>query len=386
MFTLFLMFYKMRLQVVAFQVPAPPTYGGVMDVYYRLKALKQAGVDVTLHTFYYADRTPLTDLSDIASKVYYYKRSTGLASQISKHPYIVKSRQNDELLHNLLKESAPILFEGLHTCYYLSHPSLSDRVKFVRMHNIESDYYRELANVSINLRDRLFFRLESIKLKVFESKIAEASAIFATSDSDTRYLKKKYPDVKIFTSPCCHPDDKRDYSPTNSGEPYCIYHGNFTVAENIKAATYLIKNVAGRLDMPLYIAGKNAKSLNKKSNPATVRIVSDPKPAELQTLISNAKANLLITFQPTGLKLKLLNALNWGGFCVVNDKMLAGTHLAPTCIVANTSAGIIQTVNTLKEKIWSSDDEVLRQETIKLYDNDRSIEPILNMLKSYEKH
>ncbi len=371
---------------MAFQVPAPPSYGGVMDVYYRLKALRRAGVDVTLHTFYYADRSPHTDLSDIASKVYYYKRNTGLASQISKRPYIVQSRENEELLNNLLKENSPILFEGLHTCYYLSHPSLSGYVKFVRMHNIESDYYRELANVSINLRDRLFFRLESFRLKMFEAQISEASAIFTTSDSDTIYLKQKYPDVKIFTSPCCHPDDKRDYSPSKKTEPYCIYHGNFTVAENVNAATFLMERVADKLDMPLYIAGKTACVLDKKNKSATVRIVSNPKQDELRSLVSNAQVNLLITFQPTGLKLKLLNALNWGGFCVVNDKILTGTQLAPTCTVANTPDSIIQAVNSLKWKTWSADDELLRQNTIKLYDNDRSIEPILNMLEFYEKN
>ena len=31
----------MKLHVVSFQVPFPPDYGGVIDVYYKLKALKR---------------------------------------------------------------------------------------------------------------------------------------------------------------------------------------------------------------------------------------------------------------------------------------------------------------------------------------------------------
>lgn len=36
----------MKLHVVSFQVPFPPDYGGLIDVYYKLKALKEAGCSV----------------------------------------------------------------------------------------------------------------------------------------------------------------------------------------------------------------------------------------------------------------------------------------------------------------------------------------------------
>ena len=43
----------MKLHVVSFQVPFPPDYGGLIDVYYKLKALKEAGCSVVLHTYRY---------------------------------------------------------------------------------------------------------------------------------------------------------------------------------------------------------------------------------------------------------------------------------------------------------------------------------------------
>ena len=36
----------MKLHVVSFQVPFPPDYGGLIDVYYKLKALKEAGDEI----------------------------------------------------------------------------------------------------------------------------------------------------------------------------------------------------------------------------------------------------------------------------------------------------------------------------------------------------
>ena len=66
----------MKLHVVSFQVPFPPDYGGLIDVYYKLKALKEAGYSVVLHTYRYGvDEQP--DLLKVADTVYYYERLTG---------------------------------------------------------------------------------------------------------------------------------------------------------------------------------------------------------------------------------------------------------------------------------------------------------------------
>ena len=42
-----------RFHVVSLQVPFPPDYGGVIDIYYKLKALKKMGYETWLHTFRY---------------------------------------------------------------------------------------------------------------------------------------------------------------------------------------------------------------------------------------------------------------------------------------------------------------------------------------------
>ena len=42
-----------RLHIVAFDVPFPANYGGAIDVFYKLKALHQLGIRITLHCFEY---------------------------------------------------------------------------------------------------------------------------------------------------------------------------------------------------------------------------------------------------------------------------------------------------------------------------------------------
>jgi hypothetical protein len=40
------------LHVVAFNVPYPPDYGGIIDIYYKLKALSADGTRIILHAFF----------------------------------------------------------------------------------------------------------------------------------------------------------------------------------------------------------------------------------------------------------------------------------------------------------------------------------------------
>ena len=83
----------MKLHVISFQVPYPADYGGAIDVFYKLKALKEQGFDVTLHTFYYGERGRQPILDELCEKVYYYPRHTGWLKQISTLPYIVVTRK-----------------------------------------------------------------------------------------------------------------------------------------------------------------------------------------------------------------------------------------------------------------------------------------------------
>src|SRR4030095_11313808 len=133
-----------QLHIISFNVPYPPDYGGVMDVFYKIKALHDYGVDITLHCFEYG-RKESEVLNQVCKEVFYYKREHSFRDFTSPTPYIVKTRKSSDLLKNLTADEAPVLFEGLHTCYYLDHEELNKRVKAVRMHNVEWDYYRHLG-------------------------------------------------------------------------------------------------------------------------------------------------------------------------------------------------------------------------------------------------
>lgn len=339
-----------HLHVVSFQVPFPPTYGGIIDVYYKLQALKAAGCKITLHTYRY--RCPeAPELAAVADCVRYYGRATGPASLLSALPYIVYSRRNPRLLQALTADDAPILFEGLHTCFFLHHPALRDRFKIVRAHNIEHAYYAELAKAAPFGYRRAYYRMEAAKLRRYEPQLRHADALLAITPDDRAHFQKQYPDLRTEWMPCFY-DDRRPEATAGATEPYVLYQANLSVAENVRAALFLLDEIVPRLSpgTPVVLAGKApAEALKRKAaGRPNVRLVADPDQPTMDRLLAEARVNALLTFQSTGIKLKLLHALAKGhGHCLVNTTMLTDRALEPLCTVADTPDEIAAAIRRL---------------------------------------
>jgi hypothetical protein len=322
-----------HLHIITFDIPYPADYGGVIDIYYKIKALHEMNVKIHLHCFEYG-RKQVSILNQFCETVNYYKRNTGFLSFLHVLPYIVFTRRSDLLMKNLLRDDHPILFEGLHTTHLLDDNRLKDRFKIVRCHNIEHDYYLQLSNADTNYIKKIFFLTESKKLAKYEGILNHANSILAISKSDESYLKKKYKNV-IFVS-AFHSNLKVEIREGIGN--YILYHGNLSVGENIKAAEYLINNVFSKLNIPAFIAGHNPPESLCRHAAKFGNIVMLPNPSDehMHELIANAQINIMISFQNTGLKLKLLNALFVGRHCLVNTPIIKGTGLESLCIIGDT--------------------------------------------------
>lgn len=359
-----------HLHIISFDIPYPPNYGGVIDVYYKIKTLHSLGIRIHLHCFEYPGRDRSDELNQYCEEVFYYPRRTGLRSAFSLTPYIVISRKSEELMKNLLKDDHPILFEGLHSCYYIDDPRIRDRVKIYRESNIEHRYYFNLFKVDGNLRNKVYFFLASIKLRFYQKVLKHASLMLAVSMHDTEYLQQHFPGKRIFHLPSFHANDKVSILP-GSGD-YALYHGNIEVSENEFAATYLITKVFDGLGVPLIIAGMKPRQKFRKlvELKPDVMLVADPDNDKMLDLIRNAHVNVLVTFQATGLKLKLLNTLYNGRFCLVNDEMIMGTSLDSLCEKGNTAEELKTRLTDLFSKEFTLDEAMRRNELLKVdYDN-----------------
>lgn len=336
---------KRTLHIVAFDVPFPANYGGVIDIFYKIKAIYEEGIDIKLHVYNYGRKLSKSELSKYCSEINYYSRKIYKNPFMGTLPYIVNSRNSSDLLNNLQKDQAPILFEGLHCTYYLAHPSLQNRVKIVRTHNIEHHYYKHLESSESKYFKKYFFRIEAEKLKKHQEILKHANIIAAISPNDTSYFNKKFGNTIYI--PAFHSNNKM-VKPDNKGD-FVLYHGNLSVPENYNAAKQLILNVFSKIKTRAIIAGNNPpKELITLCNMhQNVELKYNLSSDEIHQLIENAHINVLYTNQNTGIKLKLLNALYLGRFSIVNSLMVEGSGLEKLCTISNNFQNIIQNINTL---------------------------------------
>jgi hypothetical protein len=330
-------------------------------VFYKIKTLFELGYEIDLHCFDYKGKDHSEVLESMCKNVYYYQRKKIYQVFFNWMPYIVSSRSNLELLNNLKKDDAPILFEGLHTCFYLDHPELTLRNKSVWMHNIESDYYQNLSKADKNFIHKIHFSVESKKLKKYENVLYAAQNIFCVNQKDAEYMTK-YCKNTMFV-PLFHLNETVDI--IDKSEDYILYHGSLDVVENNQAVVWLISTVFSKLPYNVIIAGKNPKDslIKLVKNYPHISLKPNVSKEDMKSLIQKAQANVLVSFQSTGLKQKVLNALYNSKHVIVNDKIVANSGLESLCQIANTPEELIHQIK-LK---WHQPIDIKEIESRKLY-------------------
>lgn len=331
-----------HLHIVCLDIPYPVDYGGVVDLFYKIKSLHQLGIKIHLHCFT-KNRKPQEELNKYCDTVYYYQRKSNSKSFSFSRPLIVNSRVNEDLLNNLQMDNHPVLLEGIHCTYYLKTGQLNNRKIIVRLHNTEFAYYKHLAKHEGNLFKKIYYLHESKLLKKYEQAIAEKAIFLAVSKQDVDIYKYEF-NAAIHYLPVFLP-----YTLAVGKEGkgcYCLYHGNLSISENEEAVTWLLKNVFTKLNLPFVIAGKNPSQKLQKLAQAHQHtcLVSNPSDKELQDMICKAHVHVLPSLNNTGIKLKLLNAIFNGRHCLVNKLGVQGSGLESFCHLA-------EDAETFKNKI-----------------------------------
>ena len=309
-----------KLDIVSFAVPHPPVYGGVIDVFYRLKALAQLGVRIHLHAFTYADSQPSDTLLEYCETVHYYERSRSLLALRHGTPFIQATRNSDELIQALTGHAGPVLFEGLHTCGILQDPRLDQRPGYVRMHNIEWQYYSGLGAAAAPGIWRWYYKRESGKLKKHEQvALRKAKAIFAISRSDTDYFARLNFDARFL--PAFHPYQAVSVN-TGRGE-YVLYQGDLSLRDNASAAL-TIAQVCQDLGFPCVIAGRrpSASAIRKLERFENTTLRFDVSNDEMLDLMHRAHVHVVESGIAAGFKIKLIASLFTGRFVVARNTLL----------------------------------------------------------------
>ncbi|MFY7651965.1 MAG: glycosyltransferase [Chitinophagaceae bacterium] len=356
-----------HLHIIDFTVPYPVDYGGVFDLFYKLPALQSQGVKIHLHCFDYG-RGMQPELYKYCETVKYYEREKPIRSlfEINKLPYIVASRKNEQLFENLLKDDYPIFMEGIHCSYLVNDTRFKNRRKFVRIHNVEYQYYKDLYKNTTSFSKKWYYWNESRMLQQYEKQIVDkATAFWGVTHKDVDTFRNEFGCKTIDFLSLYLPPNWQVKSLEGIGH-FCLYQGDLSVPVNEKAAIWLLEKVFSKCDIPFVVAGKNPSDYLQKLAHKNMNtcIVANPSDKEMQDLIAKAHINILPSYHATGIKLKLLNALYNGRHCLVNDSTVLGTGLEPACHIANTADAFLSVITQLQHLPFAEEEIALRKKLL----------------------
>ena len=343
-----------RIHIVSFDVPSPADYGGVIDVFSRVKWFSENGWDIILHCFEY--KRPRAKELEKYTEVHYYKRPGGVKYWFSKTPFIVNTRINKELEKILKNTKDEVLLEGLHCSHYLH---LQPGKFYLRTHNIEHEYYARLAQNASTFK-KMFFMSEAKKLRSYESILAKAKGLLVISKAELAHFTQINAN-SFFVPPYFKTEEMYQLT-----EPVVLFQGNLSVEENDEAAHWILDNVQPNSEASFIIAGKNpSELLRDKCRTQNVELIQNPSTDEMQLLIDSARIHLLWTNNSSGLKLKFLNAMASSGHVICNSAIVSGSGLSNGFHITDDSKEVLRLLDQLMILELEPETWELRQEDIR---------------------
>ncbi len=343
------------LHIISFDNPFPPGYGGVIDVFYKIKALHSIGVEVHLHCF--VDEVPAdySVLKEHTAAVFFYVRKNKFWSYFQVKPFSVHSRFSKEMINRLYQDNFPILFEGLQTTSMLKHFNNKSRKLFLRLHNNEEKYYSGISKSEKNIFKKGIYWLESKKYKHFQKSVFnQFEKVFTLSETENN-------EINLFSKnsvyvPVFHGNNNMK-SFSKKGE-IALYHGDLRISDNKKAVDFLILVFKELPEYKFIIASKSGRREveNKTKNTVNISFVETKDHVVLNELFEQTHLHVLFSFQQSGTKLKVINSLFNGRFCLINSNMVDDKQIQNLCSLAETKEEFKSKIIELMQKSYNQDE------------------------------
>jgi hypothetical protein len=217
-----------------------------------------------------------------------------------------------------------------------------------------------------------------MKLKRYHRVLKKCDGVLSISPSDQDYFES-YPGIKSSYLPAFLPNDK--VLRLEKKGYFALFHGDLSVTDNRKAAHFLT-DVLSRLDIPFIVAGRtNDKRLLSKIEAAkNIQFISLENQEQLDDLIQRAHINLLWSRNASGIKIKLLNSLFNGRFCLVNSPVVQGSGLEDLCEIADDEKTLIHKLIQLMDREYSAELHNKKQEMLNIFEKKRNVSRLLDLI------
>lgn len=333
------------LHIVCFDNPYPPNYGGIIDVYFKIKALHQLGYQVYLHCYVKEVPHEYVALQAITLELYFYQIKLNPIYFFSSIPFSVRCRADKRLLVNIQKMDAPVLFEGLKTVYALHAGVLKTSKAFLRLQNIEEHYFEGISKQEKSLVKKLLYKIESIKYASFKAVFSKYRSVFTLSKYENNIVKNWKVDTQFV--PVFHGNEQ--VVPLKGFGAYVLYHGDLNTSDNRKAVLFLIDVFKQLPQHKLVIAAGRMESFVTRQigNQNNISFVKLEDFNHLKSLFREAHICISWSFQKSGTKLKLINSIFNSRHCLINENVIDDEIIEDLCIKVQNQSELLKTIPEL---------------------------------------
>lgn len=336
-----------KILIICFDTPYPTNYGGVYDIAAKFDFYKKNNVKIDLIcTCFSLERMQIlknhvSENETVIDNFHVEFIRPNPLDFFSKVPFSVKTRKIPFQKIDFLKKEqySFVLVEHLKSTNGLEELTAIVGNKtdiYLRIHNDEEEYYRNLYKVSDNLK-RYFFLSESMKYKNYQDKMLKSSLFKGFLFISISEMKKLRPQIN--SDKFCHLlpvyanfEQKRI---KNAKTIDFLYVGNLDLDDNFnslkKIYGFLIQNKLGSFNIT--IAGKCSDEIRKRkikeifSSELKVDLHFNVEKQILEDLYANARYFLNFSSNGSGVKTKLIEAISHGIPVISNREGIGGSGL-----------------------------------------------------------
>lgn len=315
----------MKIVVVASFFPYPAYFGGAYDVLERIRGLKLLGHDVDLICT--CKQKPEVEnvlfIKQFINELIIVPRKNKSIDIFHYKPLQVVSRKRlkDIILQN---EYDYAILESESVGKILENQSLRTKKIIVRVHNNESNYFNELSKSTKNIKNKIYYYLESLKFKSYSKTIfKQADRLwFISNEEINNTIDLNLPNKSIHLPASTNHTFINQELVTNT----VLYIGALFVPNNLEAIIWYLKNVhpflENQANYKLIIVGSTGEFETEKfqkifASYSNVEVFLNQK--NLSNYYSAATVFINPMLHGAGVKLKSINAIQ-NGLVLVSSK------------------------------------------------------------------
>lgn len=308
------MLYKgMKILVVSGFFPYPPVFGGAIDVWERIKGLNVLGctVDLMVTDKLNPEQHQLELLNEYIRHFFFVRRKNHISQMFGNLPLQLLSRKN--LSEVEVHQSYDLIILESEFCWpVILNKSITYKKVVVRVHNIESHYFKMLGKSSASLKEKIYYKIEAAKIRKLSSIVfSKADRLWFISKDDLKSVN--LPHKSIFMP---FPINEEFVEPDIKAGNNVVFMGSLFMQNNLFGLDWYLKNVHQKLietiaDYHFYIIGslkeKDDAILTKYGKLPHVSLVINT--TCLKTFYNRAQVFINPMLHGSGVKVKSVNAL-----------------------------------------------------------------------------